>query len=209
MKSFRPCLATTLALLGGAVAVEFAAAHGPMPARPPAVNVPTSRTPVPRVDPSSAVRGGVDAATRGGSGAASGSSRTPPDPNDFGIVPDHQSIINAMNNPNDLGPDAQRRKDARDKVAKLQEDGEKLQEDLRKANSEIDRAWEGRLGGGNPPLSPSEQKAIDDAGGTNSFIESKRKHITEAIIPKIDQNAKAQTEARNEATAINAWQDAY
>jgi hypothetical protein len=114
-----------------------------------------------------------------------------------------------MNNPNDLGPDAQKRKDARDKVARLQEDGENLQERLRQANSEIDRAWEGRLGGGNPPLSPSEQKAIDDAGGTNAFIESIRNRIRDDINPKIDQNAKDQTAARNEANAIHAWQDAY
>jgi hypothetical protein len=186
----------------------------------PSVSVPHVHTPkptVPRPDTSgainSATRGAIDAATRGVYGAppvaGRGGSKQPKDPNDFGLLDPRtvKAIDDALNAPPD--PNAQARKNARDAVTAAQNGYNNAEDAYHAANREIDRAWAGRNGGGFPPLTPAELKAISDAGGTDAFIRGLKANLQDNIIPAMDQASENIKTKRAEAEAINAWQDAY
>lgn len=160
---------------------------------------------------SSAVSAATAAARANGAGRAGGRAGggSPDDPYANYIPNDPAAIQAALNAPPDpVDPGAAARKVARDRIAALQNEADRLQDQLRDLSSRIDRAWATRLGGGFPPITSEESKRIDEAGGVGPFIQNMRNQI-DALNIQIGQNDQNMKAARSAATQINAWQDAY
>jgi hypothetical protein len=116
-------------------------------------------------------------------------------------------ITAAINAPDPIDPAVAQRFAARTKVLEEQANSDTLQQELEGINREIDRAWAGRSGGGNPPLSPQELTDIGNHGGTDKFIQDRRDFTNNNLGPRMDQNKQAINDARSAASAINAWQE--